>query len=323
MCNNRADGFGIVTPTRECGSTGREPSMEIQMHNKTFTHSMAAACAVLVAGTAASGSTNFTGNPLTSTGLVWNFAGNSLQTTNVIWAAGSTARSIDYYASNFTYTGGETETASMGSTAVGGTGWNVGDRVVAIGLVVTNPGEGLLLAETFMKFNPGGAGTYSAASSVGGSGAAVSFSNSVVGDYQLYGTDNAGNDGNLTTFRLRTGSGTGSTYPMQAGGSSSGALLANPFNSFGVLDSRLPGSNYAQVSSQTFLINVDYLARAGTTYGFSPNMIGNTIGKLNIQSGSAGAPVTDVVLTNVAVPAPGVLALLGVAGLAGGRRRRA
>ncbi len=291
------------------------------MRNNAFTHSMAAACAVLVAGSAASGSTNFTGNPTTSSGLVWNFAGNSLQSTNVIWAAGSTTRSIDYYASHFTYTGTETESASMGSTSVGGTGWNVGDRVVAIGLVVISPGEGLLLAETFMKFNPGGAGTYSAASSVGGSGASVSFSNSVVGDYQLYGTDNGGNDGNLTTFRYRTAG--GSSYPMQAGASSSGALLANPFNSFSVLESRLPGSNYAQVSSQTFLINVDYLARAGTTYGFSANMIGNTIGQLNIQSGSAGAPVTDVVLTNVAVPAPGALALLGVAGLAGGRRRRA
>ena len=290
------------------------------MRNKTFTHSMAAACAVLVAGSAASGSTNFTGNPTTSSGLVWNFAGNSLQSTNVIWAGGSTTRSIDYYASHFTYTGTETESASMGSTSVGGTGWTVGDRVVAIGVVVTN---GVWLnGETFMKFNPGGAGTYSAASSVGGSGASTSFTtNSVVGDYQLYGTGNFNNEGNVTEFRYRTAA--SSSYPMQVGGLG-GALLANPFNSFSVLAGGTSAPGQSQISSQTFLINVDYLARAGNTYGFSPNMIGNTIGKLFIQSSlGAGTTPTDVVLTNVAVPAPGALALLGVAGLVGGRRRRA
>ncbi|MSR05370.1 MAG: hypothetical protein EXS04_07250 [Phycisphaerales bacterium] len=296
--------------------------MEFQMRNKTFTHSMAAACAVLVAGSAASGSTNFTGNPTTSSGLVWNFAGNSLQSTNVIWAGGNTARSIDYYASHFTFTGTETESASMGSTSVGGTGWTVGDRVVAIGLVVTN---GVWLnGETFMKFNPGGAGTYSAASSVGGSGASPSFTtNSVVGDYQLYGSINGNAEGNVTQFRYRTASGSGSSYPMQVGGALSGALMANPFNSFSeVGGTSVPGNG--QFSSQTFLINVDYLARAGVTYGFSPNMIGNTIGKLFISSGlGEGSTPTDVLLTNVAVPAPGALALLGVAGLIGGRRRRA
>ena len=294
------------------------------MRNKTFTHSMAAACAVLVAGSAASGSTNFTGNPTTSSGLVWNFAGNSLQSTNVIWAGGSTTRSIDYYASHFTYTGTETESASMGSTSVGGTGWTVGDRVVAIGVVVTNGGDagaGWLNGDTFIKFNPGGAGTYSAASSVGGSGASTSFSNSVVGDYQLYGTGNFNNEGNVLDFRYRTAG--GSTYPLQNNVAGT-ALLANPFNSFSVLQSGTSAPGQSQISSQTFLINVDYLARAGNTYGFSPNMIGNTIGKLFIQSSlGAGTTPTDVVLTNVAVPAPGALALLGVAGLAGGRRRRA
>ena len=302
------------------------------MLNQTFVHSVAAACAVLVAGTAASGATNFTGDPLTSSGLVWNFAGNSLQSTNVIWAGATsgsansnTIRSIDYYSSSFTYTGTETVSASMGSTSVSGTGWAVGDRVVAIGLVVTNggaAGAGWLNGETYMKFNPGGAGTYTAASSVGGSGASTSFTaNSVVGDYQLYGTGNFNNQGNVTEFRYRTA--TGSSYPMQDGGVN-GALLANPFRSFSVLAGGTSAPGQSQISSQTFLINVDDLARAGTTYGFSPNMIGNTIGKLFIQSGlGAGSNATDVVLTNVAVPAPSALALLGVAGLVGARRRRA
>ena len=50
---NRADGFGYVTPTRECGPTGREPSMEFQIRNKTFISSMVGiAAAVAVAGSA-------------------------------------------------------------------------------------------------------------------------------------------------------------------------------------------------------------------------------------------------------------------------------
>ena len=40
---NRADGFGYVTPTQECGPNGREPSMEFHMRNKTFNSSMAGA----------------------------------------------------------------------------------------------------------------------------------------------------------------------------------------------------------------------------------------------------------------------------------------
>ena len=40
---NRADGFGYVTPTQECGPNGREPSMEFHMRNKTLTSSMAGA----------------------------------------------------------------------------------------------------------------------------------------------------------------------------------------------------------------------------------------------------------------------------------------
>lgn len=291
------------------------------MRTQTFIVSMASA--LVFAGTAASGAANFSGNPLTSSGLVWNFAGNSLQSTNVIWAGFNTVRSIDYYSSNFSYTGTETVSASMGSTSVAGTGWEVGDRVVAIGMNVTNgedTGAGWLNGETFMKFNPGGAGTYSAASTVGGSGASTSFNNSVAGDYQLYGTGNFGNQGNVTDFRYRTTS--GSSYPMSSSGAGS-ALLANPFRSFSVLVGGTSAPGDSQISSQTFLVNVDYLARAGNTYGFSPNMIGNTIGKLFIQSAiGAGSIASNVVLTNVAVPAPGALALLGAAGLVGSRRRR-
>lgn len=293
---------------------------------------MSAVAAVAMAGVA-SAAIDFTGDPTTSSGLSWSSLGNSLQTSNVIWAGGNTIRSVGFYSSNFIFTGSETQSASMGNNSVSGAGWNVGDRVVAIGWQVTNgatAGAGWLNGETFMKFNPGGAGGYQAASSVGGSGSSTSFSNSVAGDYQLYGTGNgtpsntSGNEGEITVFRYRTSDpGYVTTYPMQVGAVSSGALLANPFRSFSVLAGGTAAPGGSQISSQTFLVNVDLLARAGADYGFSPNMIGNTIGKLMIDIGQgAGSVSTTVVLTDVPVPAPGAIALLGLAGLAGGRRRR-
>ena len=42
-CHNRADGFGYLMPTRECGPNGRKPSTEFQMRNTTFTSSVAGA----------------------------------------------------------------------------------------------------------------------------------------------------------------------------------------------------------------------------------------------------------------------------------------
>jgi len=58
-------------------------------------------------------------------------------------------------------------------------------------------------------------------------------------------------------------------------------------------------------------------------YGFSANVIGGTIGKMQITLGGSGnSNSTDVIMSNVLVPAPGAVALLGMAGLVGSRRRR-
>lgn len=278
---------------------------------------------MMVAG-AASAAVTLTGDPTTSTGLAWNTVGNSLQSSGVIWASGSTTRDMSYYTSSFRYSSSDSSTASMGNGAtVGGTGWNEGDRVVAIGWKVNNGNvAGWLNGETWIKLNPGGTGGYSAANAVGGTGASTSFSNSVTGDYQLYGSVNFGNESRVTQFRYRTAG--GSSYPMQSGGTSAGALLADPFRSYSVLAAGTVNAGEAEISSQIYLINVDFLSRAGTSYGFSANMIGDTIGKMQVLvNQGAGRTATEVVMSNVAVPAPGAAALVGLAGLVGGRRRRA
>ena len=81
---NRADGFGYVTPTQECGPNGREPSMEFHMRNKTLTSSMAGA--LLFGGTLG-------GATAASAGVV-GVAGNS--------SSASLKLSYDY-ASNTTF----------------------------------------------------------------------------------------------------------------------------------------------------------------------------------------------------------------------------
>ncbi len=299
---------------------------EAKMPSNLLVGVCSAVVAAVLAG-AASATVTVTGSPLTSTGSTWIFAGNSLQSTNVVWAGGSTTRSIDYYATNFVYGAGDSANADMGNAngSIGGTGWNVGDRVIGIGWKVNNGATaGWLNGQVFMKFNPSGTGTYSAADSVGGTGAITSFGASVEGDYQLFGSINNGNQSRIVSYRNRTAS--SSDYPLQVGGSPNGALLENPFRSYSVLASGTPAPGSAAIESQTFLINLDYLARAGVTYGFTPNSIGDLIGKLHIQVGSDITPgvagiATDVVLTNVVVPAPGAIALLGVAGLMGRRRR--
>jgi MYXO-CTERM domain-containing protein len=65
-----------------------------------------------------------------------------------------------------------------------------------------------------------------------------------------------------------------------------------------------------------------FLNSAGTVYEY-----GNWNIKLQVFDATSGAGYTSLVgeqaINVLAVPAPGALALLGVAGLAGGRRRRA
>ena len=89
---NRADGFGFVPPARECVPTGRKPSMELQMRNKTFISSMVGiAAAVAVAGSAnaaiafngpGSNDDSFFSDPY-SNGMVFTVGSSAILVTNL------------------------------------------------------------------------------------------------------------------------------------------------------------------------------------------------------------------------------------------------
>jgi len=185
-----------------------------------------------------------TGDPTTTVGVVLHPVGNALQSTGVIWAGGSTTRSVSFYSGVFVHSSSDTATATFGNgPSVGGDGWEVGDRVVAFGSKVNNAHEaGWLYGETAIMMNPGGAGTYTAAEFVGGpSSPPLGFSNSVNGDFALQATANSGNQSRVTQFLFAAPVGT--VYPLQAGGSQTGSLLANPFRSYRVLAAPgLPGA---------------------------------------------------------------------------------
>ena len=81
------------------------------------------------------------------------------------------------------------------------------------------------------------------------------------------------------------------------------------------------GYNFFPLSSQ----NTPGVGQPGLWDGlqFNPNTQGNYQFTIDIRQGQFGAVVGSTTMTVSVIPAPGALALLGAAGLAGGRRRRA
>jgi hypothetical protein len=81
------------------------------------------------------------------------------------------------------------------------------------------------------------------------------------------------------------------------------------------------GYNFFPLSSQ----NTPGVGVAGLWSGlqFSPNTLGDYQFTIDIRQGQYGAVVGSTTMTVSVVPAPGALALVGIAGIAaGGRRRR-
>jgi MYXO-CTERM domain-containing protein len=56
---------------------------------------------------------------------------------------------------------------------------------------------------------------------------------------------------------------------------------------------------------------------------FNPNTQGNYTFRIDVRQGQYGTVLGSTEMTVSVVPAPGAIALLGAAGLVGGRRRRA
>ncbi|MEN9642723.1 MAG: hypothetical protein RIR77_1912 [Planctomycetota bacterium] len=194
MCNNLADGFGYFMPTRECGPHGREPRIEFQMRNTTFTSSMvgiAAAVAVASSASAAivSGPGGFsdcaTFNPSTSTTITYTIVALSNSTFGTFSMGFGV---LD--ASNNGYTAG-IEVTNIEYSTDSGTNWTLGASSYTTGNTTYSQFVGAAPGSAAWAFS------FTDNGSVGSDGgidrstlrvrATLSATSSIPNDYQFYG----------------------------------------------------------------------------------------------------------------------------------------
>jgi len=253
----------------------------------------------------------------------WNSAGNA-QTAGT-WVTGSTTRSYNIFQTYFVLSasqtvGGTRLTDGAAGNGTGYTGdnasslfsgsWQAGDRILGMGIQYTGGQSGT----QFFFLKDAGGNNIQAASSVGAGDGMLSFD---VGDTSSYIDNNANGNrrGYVTQYSIwyafsPNGSPENGNYTTPYGLSPS---LAAPARSFTVLDA---GSMNASKSIQYF-INIDAVLRSngGATYGDGDFGPATRFGFY--EAGASGATMQVF-----AIPAPGALALLGLAGAVGARRRR-
>lgn len=291
---------------------------------KTTTRVIAAVAALTLAHAASAavdinGGTSWNG---------WNHVGHSL--TAGLWLAGSTSRTYDIYSSSFVLTASQTVGGTRLANGTPGDGsgytgdnasslfsgsWQAGDRVIGMGISYSGTTRG---TTWFFKVDAGGNNRF-AASSVGASDGAESFN---AGDTSSYvvNTNALLERGRVQQYSVWTGF---SPYGSPADGNfltpyGTTATAASPLRSFTVLDA---GSSTASTSIQFFL-NIDAILRSngGATFGDADFGPSTRFGFWEGDQRVVGVePFTQQVFE---IPAPGALAMLGLAGLAASRRRR-
>jgi len=255
--------------------------------------------ATLAASGAASASIDING------GLSWNgWQLNGTSTTLGIYGGGSTDNVYEVYTTLFSFngntvTGNPAGSADLAAGAFSTGAFANGNRILGVGIrriSGASISSGGATGVGIVRFDAGN-DSYAAASSVGGlDGKVSSTAFADAGDFntQFYGTD-------FTPSSLIVFSGPGA---------------------FSILGSGSVGGDFAfrgffQAANQSYQLLFDLTAMPSLYSNVNGNAI-STLGDTFTMS-IRGAGNTDVVVT---VPAPGALALLGVAGLVGKRRRR-
>ena len=260
-------------------------------------------------------------------GASWNgwTSVSSSQATG-IWVKGATDRTYDIYRTTFTLTStqgvsgtrladgsagdGSGYTGNDNASLTGGS-WQVGDRIIGMGISYTGSTRG---STWFFKIDTGADNVVPASTFGAGDG----VTGSAAGDISAYIGNPYFPRGLVRQYSIFTAPSSGSSdnfiVPYGIGHS-----LAAPVRSFSILD---PGSQVLARSIQ-FFINVDAVLRSngGATFGegslAAPSNLGFWEGD---QTGAwNGTQFTQQVF---AIPAPSVLAMLGLAGVAASRRRR-
>jgi len=258
----------------------------------------------------------------------WNSVGNSQ--TSGIWVKGSTSRTFEIYSTYFILGAGQAVggariadgSAGNGSGYTGDTAaslfsgsWQAGDRIIGMGVQYTGATRG----STFFFHTDAGGNNILAASSFGASDGVHSHD---VGDTSSYmSPETNANRGRVRQYSIwegfsPDGSPESGNFIVPYGNV---PTLAMPTRSFTVLDN----GSMNRVTSAQFLLNIDAILRSngGATFGDGDFGLDTRFGFWEGDQ-TAGWNGTQFTQQIFAIPAPGALALLGLAGLAGARRRR-
>lgn len=258
----------------------------------------------------------------------WNLISNSQ--TSGVWVQGRTDRTFDIYRSQFTLQSGQAVGGSRIADGTAGDGvgytgdsaaslfggsWQAGDRIIGVGIRYTGITRG---TTAYLHVDVFGNNILPASSFGAGDG----FFSHDVGDTSSYVTSMPWNPGRFQTKQYSIWDGFSPDGSPQSGNYTfpygQSPTLAMPTRSFAILDN---GSQLRALSLQMF-INLDAILRSngGATYGdgnfFAPGT------RIGFFEGDQTISETETTNQMFAIPAPGVVALFGLAGLAGTRRRR-
>lgn len=248
----------------------------------------------------------------------WQFRSNSA--TAGVWTQGSTTRNFNIYTSLFTLNAGQTVGGSRLANGEAGDGvrytgntqadlfsgsWQAGDSIVGVGIQHLSGG----LSDTmFVKFDFGG-DNYFAASSVG---AADGLFQSGAGDVasQLNGIQNSSQRWLNNSYAIFSGP---ETFIRPYGDDTSGVA---PGRGFAILGA----GNQVAASSMQFFFNLSAMLRGNGGAGYGEGTFG-PLSKVGVyEELFFGTP--DFSGHTLSIPAPGAIALLGLAGIAVRRRGR-
>jgi hypothetical protein len=298
--------------------------MPVRFRSKV--HPLGAACVAVLAATSSiafAQSVDINGG---NSWAGWSSVGNSQ--TSGTWVKGSTSRTYDIYSTYFVLSAGQTVGGTRIANGAAGDGvgytgetagslfsgaWQAGDRIVGMGVQYTGTTRG----STFFFHRDAGGNNIAAASSFGANDGVFSHD---VGDSSSYMTTVAGNPrGQVRQYSVwngfsQNGSPEEGNFNVPYGNMPTAAF---PTRSFAVLDN----GSMNRITSAQFFINIDAILRSngGATYGDGDFGLDTRFGFWEGDQVGPGGGFTQQIF---AIPAPGALALLGLAGLAGARRRR-
>jgi hypothetical protein len=239
----------------------------------------------------------------------WNSVGNSQ--TSGIWVLGSANRTYNIFSTSFVLSASQTASGTGNDTASLFSGsWQAGDRIVGMGIQYNNSS----LGQQFFFHTDTGDVNIQAASSFGAGDGVLSFDDGDTSSFIANSSPNIGLVRQYSVFDDFTPTG-GDNFSTPYGMAHSPSM---PVRSFSVQ------SGVGTLSSGVqFLMNIDAIQRSNGGATFGEGSFGSTLRVGFMEQGLTGEFSQQIFTVSIIPnPSPVAMALLGLAGLAGARRRR-